>query len=50
MFTATSERKAVTDDIKVRMAELFFSITTVRAYHYTVTTIKQKDKNQNHSF
>lgn len=54
MFTITSERKTVTDEIELRRAEVFsffFNIRTVRAYYYIATTfIKQKEKNQNHNF
>lgn len=44
MFTITSESKAVTDEIEVRMAEVFFNIRTVRAYHYIVTPSPNKKR------
>lgn len=44
MFTITAERKAVTDEIEARMAEVFFNIRTVRAYHYIVTPSPNKKR------
>lgn len=47
MFTITSERKAVTDEIELRRAEVFsffFNIRTVRAYYYIATTLSNKNR------
>lgn len=44
MFTITSERKAVTDEIEARVAEVLFNIRTVRAYHYIVSPLSNKKR------
>lgn len=44
MFTITSERKAVTDEIEARVAEVHFNIRTVKAYHYIVSFLSNKKR------